>query len=178
MQITNDTPVSASMSLTGEEVQSSDPRTNQTAVSTDQTGTHMENSTENTHTNHDQDTHLEIDNSTQPQLSKQTIDQNTESTCNVLDKDKYTFNLFIKAVNDKTTSTILAKSIDNRVYRYHYDENRLGPVCVLLESLSREALEDTMTICILKNILDIEEPPWKDYLISLHEFANTGSTMV
>ena len=95
-----------------------------------------------------------------------------------MDKDKYTFNLFIKAVNDKTTSTILAKSIDNRVYRYHYDENRLGPVCVLLESLSREALEDTMTICILKNILDIEELPWKDYLISLHEFANTGSTMV
>ena len=140
-----DNPVSAPLDTTGEPKNSTESSVNPAVDTTGHTSSQPEHSVEISHNNcvQQDNVHSHTDTSKQNHASihnnePNSISENTDNT-SILNKDEYIFNTFAKAVNDPTTSTILAKSVDYRIYRYHYDQSRVGHACELLKDLSTRA---------------------------------------
>ena len=110
-------------------------------------------------------------------LSDECSNQVKAENNQVLAKDNYEFILFKQAINDEKDSIIHANSIDGHIYQYHYGVHRVGPVCVMLKSLSVENLEAGQLFYNHDDILRHNKHPWHDYLVSLHEFAKLDFDM-
>ena len=108
-----------------------------------------------------------LDQTSETLTQDQNTHNNTDKDCK-LDGENIDFPLYIY---------IYALIKDGFIYQYNFSLECDGNTCSQLPRLAIYSLVISFTIRLSQNIMESLEPPWLDYLIKLHDFADNDDSV-